>query len=155
MKIFFGGIIQGSCRGRDINPQDYRATLKTLILRHDPQADIVDPFASHKDSVEYDDDKARDTFCKHIDIVKNVDLLIAWLPTASMGTAIEMWVARDNNVPIITISPMTTNWVIRILSRKNFETVESFARFLESDGLASFIDNAKSGLAEASLKEST
>ena len=46
------------------------------------------------------------------------DLLIAYVPTASMGTALEMYVAHERGVPVVTISPLAENWVVRALSRR-------------------------------------
>jgi hypothetical protein len=54
------------------------------------------------------------------------DPLIAYVPTASMGTALEMYVAHQRGVPVVTISPLAENWVVRALSRWVFPDVGSF-----------------------------
>lgn len=135
MKIFFGGIIQGSLQGKSIYSQDYREKLKTILKNKYPDIEIFDPFENHNNSIDYNDDQAKETFYMHLDEIKSADLFLAYLPQASMGTAIEMWQANHHRIPIITISPMTTNWVIRLFAQKNFETVDGFEKFIQEDDL--------------------
>lgn len=135
MKIFFGGIIQGSNVGSEICNQDYREQIENILRKRYLNIEIFDPFESHRYSVTYDDEQARRTFSMHLDELKSSDMMIAYLPRASLGTAIEMWEAYRNGVPIISISPMTTNWIVRFLTNKNFETIESFERFVIKNDL--------------------
>ncbi len=141
MKIFFGGIIQGSNKGNDIHAQHYRFEIKELIRRHYPEVEIFDPFEGHESSVSYDDRKAREVFFAHLDFVRKADLLIAYLPQASLGTAIEMWEAHRHGVPILSISPMTTNWIIRLLPIRNFETAAAFESFIIAGGINEICDS--------------
>jgi len=143
MKIFFGGIIQGSNLGQDIASQNYREIIKTSILKMHADIKIIDPYENHNNSIDYDDNKASETFFGHIELLKDCSLMIAYLPTASLGTAIEMWQAYENDIPILTISPMTTNWVIRLLSSLNFETTELFEQYIESGGLNAPVKNRR------------
>ena len=62
------------------------------------------------------------------------DLLIAYVPIASMGAALEMNVAHERGVPVVTISPLAENWVVRALSRRVFPDLESFMRAVQSAG---------------------
>ena len=144
MKIFFGGIIQGSKQGQDIHSQDYRGRVKQVLKEHYPDIEIFDPVENHEESVEYDDKQAHITFFGHLEIVDTCDLMIAYLPQASLGTAIEMNRAYDRKIPIISISPMTTNWVIRLLTEKNFETVEAFEKFISVNDLTEIYSGRKS-----------
>jgi hypothetical protein len=43
-----------------------------------------------------------------------------------MGTALEMYVAQERGVPVVTISPLAENWVVRALSRRVFPDMASF-----------------------------
>lgn len=140
IKIFFGGIIQGSNKGLDIHGQDYRQEIKNLIRQNLSHVRIFDPFEGHEMSVHYDDRKARQTFFEHLNYVRDSDLMIAYLPQASLGTAIEMWEAHRHNVPILSISPMTTNWIIRLLPVRNFETIDGFKTFINKGGLIEIAD---------------
>jgi hypothetical protein len=54
------------------------------------------------------------------------DLVIAYVPTASMGTALEMYSAYLAGVPVVAISPLATNWVINALARRVYPDLGSF-----------------------------
>ena len=49
-------------------------------------------------------------------LCKQFDLLIAYVPEASMGTAIEMWEAHQHARVVVTITPLSHNWVVQITS---------------------------------------
>ncbi len=126
-KIFLSGVIQGSSRDKGIHSQEYRAQLKAILKKAFPKAEICDPFDGHENSVEYDDEAGKRTFYGHLEHVRGSDLLIAYLPHASLGTAIEIWESHKNKIPVWTISPMRTNWVVRFCSDRLFEDIESFS----------------------------
>jgi hypothetical protein len=65
-----------------------------------------------------------------------VDVLVAYLPSASMGTAIEMWHAYRGHVPVYTISPLADNWVVQSLSDHVFPDVAAFVTFVVDGGLS-------------------
>ena len=143
MKVFFAGIIQGSCQGKNIYSQDYRDKIKSVLREKYPDLEIIDPLDDHNNSIDYNDEQARKTFFAHLELINSSDLMIAYLPQASMGTAVEMRQAEQNNVPVLTISPMTTNWVIRLLAIKNFETIEDFEKFIHKNDLLEFVESVK------------
>jgi hypothetical protein len=135
MKVFLAGIIQGSREGLDVHAQDYREMIKNILRGRLPELEIFDPCEKHPNSVSYEDEKARATFLHHLEVIEESDLLIAYLPSASMGTAIEMWRAYEFRVPIISISPLTTNWTIRLLADRNFETIDDFQAFISNNDI--------------------
>lgn len=143
MKIFFGGIIQGSKQGQDIHSQNYRDRVKSILSRRYPDIEIFDPVDNHQDSVVYTDERARATFFGHLKIIDTCDLMIAYLPQASLGTAIEMNRAYERDIPILSISPMTTNWVIRLFTENNFETVEAFEKFINDNDIRYLFNGQK------------
>ena len=63
------------------------------------------------------------------------DLLIAYVPTASIGAALEMYVAHQRGVPVVTISPLARNWVVRALSQRVYSDLEGFMRAMQSVGV--------------------
>jgi len=132
-KIFLSGVIQGSSRDKGIHSQEYRTQLKEILKNAYPQAEICDPFDGHENSINYDDETGKRTFYGHLEHVRSSDLLIAYLPHASLGTAIEIWESHKNKIPVWTISPMKTNWVIRFCSDLIFEDVEAFSGYLKSE----------------------
>jgi hypothetical protein len=139
MRIFIAGIMQGSREGQGICKQDYRQAITEAILARHPAVEIVDPFVLHPGSVDYDPDDGRRTFFDMADLAAESDLLIAYVPAASMGTAIEMWQAYQAGVPVLTISPMAENWVVKFLSARVFPTMADFTDSITEGGLDEFI----------------
>ncbi len=135
MRIFLSGIIQGSRQGKNIHAQSYRETLKTILRRHAPQAELVCPIDLHPNSVDYDEAQARTTFDDMVRLAAEADVVVAYLPEASMGTAVEIWEAHRRGVPVLTISPLSENWVIKLASRRVFASVADFEAFLAAGGL--------------------
>ncbi len=130
-RVFIAGVIQGSCRGKDIYSQDYRSRLKLILQRAFPNYEVYCPVENHPNSVEYPIEEVINTFNYHIDLVKGSELVVAYLPTASMGTGVEMWEAYKSGVEVWAITPMKENWVVRITASKVFETIEDLERYLE------------------------
>lgn len=140
-RIFLAGIIQGSSRDKSIHSQDYREEIISAIQAALPDAVIYNPLHGHENSVEYDDDKGKATFLNSLDEIKKCDLMIAFLPQASLGTAIEIWECYKLGIPVWTITSMTTNWVVRFCSEKIFDDIDSLARHLQSLRVTSMKDN--------------
>jgi hypothetical protein len=109
--------------------------LRELLERYFPAADVYDPLADHADSLNYDDAQGRSVFFHHCELCQQVDVVLAFVPEASMGTAIEMWEAHRHGRLIVTISPMSHNWVIKFLSHAVYPDVESFETALASGEL--------------------
>ena len=57
-----------------------------------------------------------------------------------MGTAIEMYAAREARRAVITISPLGGNWSIKFLSDRLFADIDAFEAFAASGGLAKFLE---------------
>jgi hypothetical protein len=116
MRIFLAGIMQGSHLGSVLHAQDYRTRIKELLARYLPDAEVYDPLADHADSLEYDYERGREVFLRHNWMCGEVDVVLAFLPEASMGTAIEMWEAHRHGRCVVSVSPLVHNWAIRFLS---------------------------------------
>ena len=136
MKFFIAGIMQGSHTRMVLHDQDYRRHIKELIEENFPKADVYDPLANHSDSITYDDRTGRDTFLAHNKMCSEVDVLLAFVPEASMGTAIEMWEAYTHGAAVITISPMPLNWAVKFLSHELYADVEQFEQDVRNGRLA-------------------
>lgn len=129
LTFFVAGVIQGSLPD-GMHEQDYRARVAEVILRRFPDAAIVDPIALHPASLAYTDAEAKATFLAMIEEAKRADIVIAYVPTCSMGTAVEMWEARRAGKPVITISPLDKNWVVRYLSTHVIGSIEELDALL-------------------------
>ena len=133
--VFLAGVIQGSQDGTDIESQSYRETLRQMFATKVPEWDVYCPFENHSSSVEYDDEQGRRVFLDHLEMVRNARLLIAYLPTASLGTSIEIWEAHNAGVPIVAISPMAHNWVLRFFTDRIFPDLKRFEDWLDRSNL--------------------
>ncbi len=129
---FLAGIIQGSKAGIAIHDQAYRQRLTAAIEWYEPDAEVFCPFDGHHDSVNYDDARARQVFQENLERARQADMLIAYLPEASMGTAIEIWERARLGKPVWVISPLATNWIVRLFAEKRFDSLEDFERYLEA-----------------------
>jgi TRAP-type C4-dicarboxylate transport system substrate-binding protein len=116
MKVFLAGIIQGSKVAAEIHHQDWREFIRRLLERHAPQAEVYCHYSNHPDSITYDLPRIIETFDEGVARAIDCDVLIAYLPSASMGTAIEMYEAYRSGAAVITITPMSANWVVRAYS---------------------------------------
>ena len=131
-RIFIAGIIQGSKKGVDIHDQTYRYAIKNILMNTFPNSTLFCPVENHPNSTLYDDKKAKTVFFKHLDILRQSHSLIVYLPEASLGCGIEMWESYQRKMVTVTISPLITNWVVRLLSDKVCETIDGFRDFIES-----------------------
>jgi hypothetical protein len=134
-RFFSAGIIQGSHQDLRIHNQDYHKEIRRILKKSIMNCHVFCPADEHPDSPYYDDRKAQHVFIKHLEKVKQSHCLIVYLPEASMGSAIEMWEAFHRKTITVTISPMKTNWVVRILSDLIFSNLKEFQKFVESGKL--------------------
>ena len=135
MRVFIAGIMQGSRQDRYIEDQAYRLAITAAIRSYDPAAEIFDPNEIHPHAVGYGDEQARATLLELIGLASRADLVVAYAPRASMGTALEMWEAFRAGVPVVTISPMDANWVIRFLSNAVVPNLDAFREWVTGGGL--------------------
>lgn len=136
MHVFIAGVMQGSRLDDRIDGQDYRLRIVEALEAHFPHTKVTDPWALHPDSVGYDLERMRTTFFANTSLAGEADLLIAYLPHASMGTAIEMWTAYHNNAYIVAVTPMTHNWVVRITADEVLPDLDTLLAHIESGRLA-------------------
>lgn len=134
MQVFIAGVMQGSRRDPYIGTQDYRSIIAQVLREHHPGVEIVDPNELHPNGVDYDDTKAKATLLAMADLAGQVDLVVAYAPEASMGTALEMWQAYQGGVPLITISPMAANWVVKHLSTLVLPDLDAFRAWVANGG---------------------
>jgi hypothetical protein len=132
MRIFLAGIMQGSHVAALVHDQTYRNTLRDLVQAHWPDAEVYDPFSNHATSIGYDMRRAREVFMDHVDMCRQFDLLVAYVPEASMGTAIEMWEAKQHGRAVVTITPLVHNWVVQLTSDAVYRDDDAFAHALAS-----------------------
>jgi len=143
MRIFLAGIMQGSHRTAVLHDQHYRGRLKERLMAALPEAEIYDPLADHPKSLEYGAEKGRDVFFFHNRLCREVDVVLAFVPEATMGTAIEMWEAHTHGRVVVTISPLVHNWAVRFSSDVVYHDEAAFDAALLSGELAAKIAEAQ------------
>jgi hypothetical protein len=143
MRFFLAGIMQGSHAAARCHGQEYRAHLTELIERHFPAAEVYDPYAKHSTSLGYSHETGRDVFFRHNQMCREVDVLVAFVPEASMGTAIEMWEAYQHGAAVLTISPLKHNWAVKFLSHALYADLAAFEAALETGEAGKVIEKTK------------
>ena len=142
MKIYISGVMQGSIKGKGIQGQGYRQIISDAVSVLHPNAEIYDPFSVFPNSVEFDDHKAKEALFLMAEEAAASDILIAYLPEASMGTALEMVRAYDNDKVIISISTLEKNWFIRAVSEKIFVSLDEFCDWVQQRNLSEWVSEA-------------
>lgn len=140
MRFFLAGIMQGSHRAATIHHQGYRAHIKQLLRTHFPEAEVYDPLDDHAESLSYDDQQGRTVFLHHCQLCRESDVVLAFVPEASMGTAIEMWEAHRHGRAVITVSPMEINWSVKFLSHAVYADLAELETAVTSGAMARRID---------------
>jgi len=118
MKVFIGGVMQGSIEANGMSDQGYRRAIADVLQARWPDLEIIDPHQLHPEGRDYDTDMARRTLEDMLKLAQQSDLVIAYVPVASMGTALEIYLAQRSGVPVIVISPLRYNWVLRSYARR-------------------------------------
>jgi len=143
VNVFLAGIIQGSLVEATINSQDWREPIKRTLARHLPQADIYCHYTEHPNSITYALPEIRTTLTDGIDRAAGCDLLIAYVPSASMGTAIEMYDAYRGGAAVVAITPLAANWVIRAYSHRIVADMTGFDALAASGELSRLAEEHK------------
>ncbi len=133
--FFVAGIIQGSQADDGIHSQDYRGPVLGVLRQAFPDDEVYCPIENYPDSLSYTEAQARDTFLGLMERAGQADVLVAYVPEASMGTAVEMWQAHQQGRLVIAISPLRLNWAIRFLSTIVLPDVPAFENFVRSGEL--------------------
>jgi hypothetical protein len=153
MKIFIAGIMQGSKIGLELHSQDYRKQLKSALTRAFPNSTIYDPFESNRNSLYYTPEMGKKVFLTHNRMCgTEIDVLIAFVPEASMGTSIEIWEAWKNGAVVLTISPLSSNWAVKFLSDAIYPNLESFLQQLGSGEISRLIEQRRPRSTKRSLE---
>lgn len=139
MKVFLAGIIQGSLVSATITPQDWRGPIGRALARHVPHADVYCHYSRHPNSITYDLPDIRATLADGLARAAACDLLVAYLPGASMGTGIEMYEAHRGGAAVVSITPLAANWIVRAYSHHIAEDLAAFEAFAASGELARLV----------------
>jgi hypothetical protein len=143
MRFFLAGIMQGSHTEASVHDQEYRPRITRLLEVHFPHAEVYDPRADHSESLGYDNATGRQVFFRHNLMCRKIDVLLAFVPEASMGTAIEMWEAYRHGAAVITISPLIHNWAVKFLSHAVYADLDEFEVAVQSGEVARCVQEVR------------
>ncbi len=132
LKVFIAGVMQSNRRDNLIDSQNYRLQITTALKNQIPNVKIIDPWAENQNSISYSEDQARHTFLSMTVKASDADLLIAYLPRPSMGTAMEMWQAHQNNTTIIAVTPFVHHWAIRFTANQILPDLDALFTLMEN-----------------------
>jgi hypothetical protein len=133
MRVFIAGTVQGSRADGGTDDQGYRTTIADTIKARFPDAEVVDPWAITTARYGPGEEK-RAMLHAHAEAAR-CDLLVACVPAASMGTAVEMWEAYRAGSAIVAISPLRGNWIIQFLSDVVLADLDAFGEFVAGGGI--------------------
>lgn len=148
MRVFLAGIMQGSLQELRIVDQGWREAIKESLARHLPEAEVYCHYEAHPESVSYQHTEIVRTLLDGFRRAAECDLLVAYLPSASMGTAIEMYEAARNGAVVLTISPLAVNWVVLACSDKVFPGMADFDKFLAAGQLSELLQRRRNAAPE-------
>lgn len=138
LRFFVAGIIQGSLPDAT-HPQEYRWEIADMLKAAFPGAEVFNPVEEYPDSLSYDDARASAAFFDLMDRAGECDVLIAFLPEASMGTAIELWNAHHAGAFVVCVSGLAMNWVVRYLTDLVVADLAELERLITNGELAEAI----------------
>jgi len=146
---FLSGVMGGSGSGTSsalgiaMEPQAYRAQIAAAIRAADATAVIIDPLAmgatrraelAAESTADpwADDAHVKRMFADVVAAAADCDVVVSFLPVASMGSAVELHEARKASRTIIcVVSPtMSTNWVVRSYADATVASIEALGALL-------------------------
>ncbi|MCA9872543.1 MAG: hypothetical protein KC441_02785 [Anaerolineales bacterium] len=143
MRIFIAGIMQGTRLDDQIDSQSYREQIAAALQTYVPDVSILDPWALNPNSVTYDEERARHTFLTMTREAAKADMLIAYLPQPSMGTAMEMWEAFNAGLYIIAVTPLVHHWAVRFTASEILPDLETLLADIENGRIAYILRQRK------------
>lgn len=132
LRVFIAGVMQANRYDTQFESQDYRLQISQILRQHIPNVELIDPWAENPNSLDYSDDQARSTFLTMTHKASEADVLIAYLPLPSMGTAMEMWQAYQTGTYIIAVTPFVHHWAIRFTADEILPDLDSLFGLLQN-----------------------
>ena len=139
MRVFIAGVMQGMRQDEQIGDQSYRVRISQALEKHIPSVHITDPWALNPNSVSYDAEQAQSTFLTMTREAGRADLLLAYLPVPSMGTAMEMWQAYQAQTYIIAITPLIYHWAVRFTANEILPDLDSLLEDIENGRISELL----------------
>ena len=149
---FLSGVMGGSggggasLAGVAVESQDYRACMRAAILAADSTAVVIDPAeivekrarelhppGTPESQFFTSDETIRTMFGECVSLAAKSDVVISYLPVASMGSACELHEARAAGrlVLVIAEGKMSGNWVVRSYADQVLDDIPALGRWID------------------------
>ena len=115
--------------------QAYRVDIVEALIETYEGIEIDDSFVGHEDSVTYNNSKARQAFSDCLSRAVMADMVVAYIPEASMGTALEIYEAHKKGVYVVVITPLLSNWVVRLYADSVYPSLSDFVEGVHNGDL--------------------
>jgi hypothetical protein len=125
VNIYVTGILQGS-KDKAFFPQDYRKKLVEAIKKSWQTTTVYSPTINTDVENPESLKEAVKQFEQQLAILKKANIVVAYIPEAGMGCAIEIYNAAMRGKYVVTITPLKQNRVIRMFSHDIYDSIESF-----------------------------
>lgn len=132
--------MKGDIADKGLYDQSYRQHLSDLINKRYPDAQIIGHDELYPNGIDTLENE-KIAFFELINQAAMSDVLISFLPKASMGTAIEIWEAYKKGKIILSVTPFKKNWTVNFLSSCVFTNLLELENFLELGSLNELLTN--------------
>lgn len=139
LSFYLSGTMQGSKKDTSITEQDYRQILREIILKTYPSSEIICPRDLFQNVSPNDTETIKLIIPKCVEVSRNCDIVIAYLPEASMGSAVELWEAHKNSKTVLVITTMRHNAMILSIADKIFNDFSDLDTFLQNTEVESLV----------------
>jgi hypothetical protein len=143
------GILRGSRRGMQFHSQEYRKQIKAVLEKHLPGVEVYSPIESAQDMHDYGLVRGIEAFFDMVRRASQYDAIVAYVPEASMGSAIMMWEAYRNQRIVVAISPLEDNRTVKALSSALCKDMKEFSSFVKSGQFAALLAKASADRAKS------
>lgn len=138
-RVYIAGTMSGNSNDSLVD-QSYREKIAEILTSIYPDIVIDDPFLDHQNSLDYDDQEAKRAFADCLRRSSyDADMLVAYIPEASMGTALEIYEAFRKGKYIVIITPLLNNWIVRLYGDIAFSSIEAFSAWVYDHALDPFV----------------
>ena len=150
--FFLSGVMQGKTASGDgvagTVPQDYRKEMSDAIRAADGTAQVIEPWdivgalctelypeGTPQSEMFREDAHVKRAFGTVVEAAAAADVVISYLPEASMGSAVEIYAAHAAGKTILAVAPgtMAQNWVVRSYAERVFSSIDELRAWLQSN----------------------
>ena len=122
--------------------------MRDVIVAADATATVIEPWdlvgglcaelypeGTAQTDMFRDDDHVKRAFSMCVDAAAAADVVVSYLPEASMGSAVEIYAAKSAGRKILVVAPgsMAQNWTVRSYADCTFASIQEVGIWLKSN----------------------